>query len=433
MPNRKASTRRLAPNATLHRRGSRTQASGPRRSEGTLSQSPALGTFRSDCDAAIAAIGSAVRALCAAVGADPLRPQDVARAFRINKNLTWKFARVLLAEDSFDAIAMLPGPEGIEIYLRAFADAGAPADAVDALRGAALAFEEVVVRHVGSRAELELVLDGLRRDAQLEASRRLAFRGLSGIVGMQARARVAAQFVVPTQGKPGYSDVAIVAGLAGMRQLRPIGTLPVFRTRNEASGGIRSEPLLPSPDGGCGYLLGEFSSFPNATVRNSIAGDRLVVEIQNGAVGRTGDSDLFFGSVVRGGMCNVRRPGDDFVELLTAVNLPSEHLVSDVFVHRSIPFDGSLTTALHSTVSAPVPEDPSKRDTTRLPIDCGAVVLDDVAGALDVPVVPQYRAMIERILASEGRSADEFRLIRVAMEYPPVPASLVVRWELPAG
>jgi hypothetical protein len=79
-----------------------------------------LGAFRDECDSAVAAIRAASRALCEAVGVDPLRPQDVSRRLGLNKNLTWKFARILVETDALDAATMVPGPEGATIYLRAF-------------------------------------------------------------------------------------------------------------------------------------------------------------------------------------------------------------------------------------------------------------------------------------------------------------------------
>lgn len=80
---------------------------GPR----PASRSPlevALRAFRTDCDDAIQDLRRALLSLARESDSDPLKPQEVSRRFALNKNLTWKFARVLLAPDSFAAIPMLP-------------------------------------------------------------------------------------------------------------------------------------------------------------------------------------------------------------------------------------------------------------------------------------------------------------------------------------
>ena len=100
------------------------------RPEARTPMDAALGAFRTDCDAAIDSLRRAIRDLSVGAGCDPLRPQEVSRRLGINKNLTWKFARILLAPDSLEAIPMLPGNEGVEIYLRAFESSGARVSSV---------------------------------------------------------------------------------------------------------------------------------------------------------------------------------------------------------------------------------------------------------------------------------------------------------------
>ncbi|MFM7259656.1 MAG: hypothetical protein ACKO3W_03545, partial [bacterium] len=99
-----------------------------------LGSGDGIAPFRAECQAALRSLCKAVRTLAADVDVDPLKPQDVARRLKLNKNLTWKFARILLAEDCMDAIPMVPGPEGIDIFARGFERMKAPAGHIDALR-----------------------------------------------------------------------------------------------------------------------------------------------------------------------------------------------------------------------------------------------------------------------------------------------------------
>ena len=394
----------------------------------------ALGAFRTECDAAIEALRAALRALAIESGSDPLRPQEVSRRFGINKNLTWKFARVLLAQDSFEAIPMLPGPEGVEIYLRAFEAVRIPVRFTDAVRESMRIFDGVVARHFGDRAQLELVLDGLRLDGNLEASRRMAFKGMSGVFGLRARVRVTAQIITPTPTKDGSADIALIVGLAGLQRLRPIGALPLLRAGGTSANGMPApEPLVCStgsdaPD----YLLRDFSSFPNATVNTkSASGGRFALELSEGPLGRIGESDLFFATITRGAISLTQRGGDAKCNLITSVSIPAEAFASDLFVHKSVRGLESMRMSIHSTLAQPLTDDEQQQQATVLPIDAAPLAVEELASGYGILGVPRYEEMIGRAFAAMGQDPAEFRLFRVALAYPPAPSALLTRWDLP--
>src|SRR5215471_507782 len=83
--------------------------------------------------------------LYGAVGADPTAPQDVARRYGLNRNLTWKLSRVINASGPFASLNHLPGYQGLELAIGAFESAGASREAVEQLRAAVRRFTEVVL------------------------------------------------------------------------------------------------------------------------------------------------------------------------------------------------------------------------------------------------------------------------------------------------
>ena len=334
---------------------------------------------------------------------------------------------------------MLPGPEGVVIYLRAFETAGVGPDLVDQLRKAVAGFDAMVTRHFGDRGEFELVLDGLRAGANLEQSRRLAFRGSAGVFGMQAGARVTAQIISPCRTDPDFADLTMVVGLVGLRRLRPIATLPVFRSLVSTGSAIApARPLMSgAEDGPPDFLVRDFSSFPEAGVTRAEADGKLTISLDNGPIGRIGEADLFFASVLER---SYRRENDgcddDFAQFITAITIPSEYLVSDLFVHRSIDCQDSLDASMFGSLAGPAAHDAAAREPTRIPIDCTPVIHDELGGPdraklLEVASAPNYVPMIERAFSALGEDPSDYRLIRVAMAYPPMPASLIVRWRLP--
>jgi hypothetical protein len=399
---------------------------------------------RQELSEAVLSIQAAILALNQSVGLDALRPQEVSRAVKLNKNLTWKCARVLLADDAFDAIPMLPGPEGIEIYLRGFAAAGAPPDRLESARLALERFDAVAERHFGGRPELDAALDGLRRDANLEQSRRAAFRANSTIFGVQAAARITVQIVEPpcraTQGPrlgEFVSNISMIVGLAGIRRLRPIPGLPVFRAAlSQSDAPLPIRPLMDAGrdarDGaeGAGFLLQEFSSFPNANLRTTKKDGRVHVELLDGPIGRLGEASMFFGTVLEQSFSLHRSESDTAAELITVVSIPAERFVNDIYIHKDVPGVQALEASWHSILAGPLSADEEQRENTRLPIQTRLLSVD----AADAPAmkdIPAFDALRDSAFAARGLRREDFRLFRIALEHPAAPSALLVRWELP--
>lgn len=420
---RPSRSRRAAVRAGGVRGGGRATSSdrGLARSLGDASLAP----FRLECDAAIEPLRLALRSLAQSAGCDLLRPQEVSRSLGLNKNLTWKIARLLGAGDSFEAISMMPGTEGIEIFLRAFAAARVDAARVEAARGAFAALEQVIARHFGDRGQLELMLDAVRSDGNLENSRRLAFRGMSGVFGVQAKVRLTAQIISPST-DPEHADISLILGLVGLQRLRPRGRLPVFKW---TAGADRSRPSPLFPSGSEDeFLVREFSSFPSSKIQSSSEGGRHVVELSEGPLGKLGAADLYFGSIARAVMQRRGTPENDFTEFVTAISVPAESLVSDLFVHESVGGLETLETSVHSILAQPLAADVAGRDASQLPLDAEAEVIEDLAEGFGLPAVPRYEEMIGRAMGVLGQDLRDHRLVRVAMPFPPVPAALLVRW-----
>jgi hypothetical protein len=66
----------------------------------------------------------------------------------------------------------------------------------------------------------------------------------------------------------------------------------------------------------------------------------------------------------------------------------------------------------------------------RLPIQCEPVAIEDFERAMQLPRVARYGEIIRDALAALGRDASEFHIFRVALDYPPMPSALLVRWDL---
>src|SRR5262249_14391982 len=150
------------------------------------------------------------------IGADPGKPQDVSRALRVNKTLAWNVARLLQAEDSLAAVSHVPGASSLEKVIQAGARNGADAETVAKAREAVADFRGMISAHAGDRPTLDLIIDGARSTkSPLELSRKLAFRGNSGLYGVQARTHFQCNFIAPNWEDPSKLDMVAVRALVG--------------------------------------------------------------------------------------------------------------------------------------------------------------------------------------------------------------------------
>src|SRR5215471_18956128 len=114
-----------------------------------------------DCREVLQALRGQLIELYSAAGLDPGQPQEVARRLGLNKNLTWKVSKIINAADGLSAIQHVPGAAGMEILLTGLESAGASRRNIDAVHEALERFDQVVERHAGDRAHLDLILDSM--------------------------------------------------------------------------------------------------------------------------------------------------------------------------------------------------------------------------------------------------------------------------------
>ncbi|MFI4853640.1 MAG: hypothetical protein ACIAQF_01520 [Phycisphaerales bacterium JB065] len=390
--------------------------------------------FDEHCRRSVDGLRSALLELYRAVGADPSRPQDVSRQYKVNRNLAWKVSRIIGSAEPFEAVPMIPGPGGLDILMEAMSNAGAPSAAVERVRKAVDEFDRMIEVHTGDRNQLELVIDSMGRgDDATEMSRKLAFRGNSGVWGIQAGVRVTAHFLAPSPTTPGMLDLAMIGGLTRVCRLRPIERWPVFQIRqyfddgSNAFGNSRT-PLEPVPgeDASDPWLMRSCCSGTIPQIHLSQRGDTILYEIGEGPVGRTGQFSCMFGFADIAAVPRYRDDQNSVGELISSVTVPSEALLFDLFVHRdlveamspSVAMHGTLGGALDSVGSVELPIPETFRD-----LGFGAMI--------DTPLVDNYAAAVTAAMSRLGRNPTEFRCLRLLVEHPPMSSRVVARYDLP--
>lgn len=377
--------------------------------------------------------------LYAAIEADVEAPQDVARRFGLNRNLTWKLSRVITAEDPFAALNHLPGNQGITLALQAIEKGGAPRAAVSQVERALEEFQRVVEAHADDRAQLELTLEAaglLAREAGFESGRELAFRGNSAIWGVQAKTRLSFAVLGPNKSDESLCDIAHVGGIIGVRRLRPQTEWRLFHIQQHDETGtamaqlFRPQPLEPGePDGMPGLISGFSSpSVPHIDIRRHSSGVEFMLPA--GPVGKSGVFDAFIGFAVRN-LPRYRNAENPSGSIATLVSMPYERSVSDILIHRKLLPTGGLSAKLygfpHGVLDTPV----AQTVKNELPMTERIVQLAGSPPAVAMSHVPRYGQLLNHVMKRMEWNASEFVGYRLVMDHPPMSSKIVLKWDLP--
>jgi hypothetical protein len=391
-------------------------------------------TFEAHFRRAFQGLRSALIELFVATEADPSVPQEVARRFGLNRGLTWKVSRIAAAAEPFEVYPQIPGTAAIAILLRAFKKAGADREHLEAVSSAFVEFDRMVELHAGDRATLELMVEsyaaGQGRFESLETSRKLAFRGNSGIRGLQAKARIRTTVLSPSADDSDLLDTIQISGMIQLRRFRSNASWPLFVKRNFNDDGSALEdtlqPLFPGSEG-TDYLLPEFCSLPLPEIR-VVACDRgNTYELGEGPVGNSGSVDLLYGSISKRFASRFRDGVNEYGECFAEINAPVEHLLFDLIVHEELAERVEVETKLlQGEESRPR----LGRQAVELPCPEQAQDLGNARQAASTQRMPRYRAMLESVFERVGWDLDRYRIFRLEMKYPPLPSVVLLRFPL---
>lgn len=398
-------------------------------------------TFESHLDRSVQTLRGALTELIAGADASPNLPQIISRDFGLNKNLTWKIARTIAAVDSFSAVQHIPGATGMEIFIKGFEKAGVEESRVEAARNAMREFDRVIDTHMGDRATLELVLDsmGVGGDAgQLEMSRRLAFRGNSGIWGVQARVMSTLCILAPNKDDPTKLDVALIGGFVGFRRLRPGASWPLFKVGRYHDDGTpvatsanSEEAVDPGFEDGAGLkMMPAFCSGAVPEIEAVVGTKSTSYSIGPGPVGNTGVFDCFFGNISRACGNRYRTEDDQVSDLFSVISAPVETLLFDVIVHRDLGFMRNAELAVYARPTGNTAPTANHDESTRLPISEKVKRLGDQPPVVATPLIPRYKALVQTVFDRAEWNPSDFFGLRVTLKYPPMPSIVVLGAQL---
>jgi hypothetical protein len=371
---------------------------------------------------------------------DIRRAADVQQCLGIDKTLAWQVFKFAAANNAIVAGAGLPGSAALATFLKTAGRKGVSPDSVRGARSALEDFDRLVTEHAGDRKTFDVLLGGLAGEdgEQIDLpSRRQAFHCTSRFMGVQARARFGCMALHPgTSGELG--DIVVVSGYIDLRWLRATHApfvINTFRTTDTDDVQRRApvhQPLdleAAKPSGVS--FLSQFCSQPLPRIREHTNAHKfLVTELVGDGVGKRSSVTYVTGELIRGVGERFRDEHNQYLRHYRMVRVPSETHITDVLIH-----DGMIGKAkgeafvLGDFRCTDGSVDGRERDL--LPIKCEVEHLGRGVDVMSTRDVPRYAEMMRYAFDHVGWNAEKFDVYRCRLEYPVLPSTVVVQFDLP--
>ncbi len=374
----------------------------------------------------------ALLAALAGASADPTRPQEMSRRLGLDKSLAWKISRVVQSTDSHTAMRHMPGDAGFDILLQALLKAKVEVAGLKRVKASLDAYRATVRAEIGDKPTVELVIDALPggEQSRLAVSRKLAFRGNSGIWGVQARVRVNTLFLAPNAEDPTIVDAAQVGGWVDFRRVREDAEWVLFRRSAYHHGGVPNpeEPIDQSSGDNQAMLMRAFCSAGLPLITAIPDQNKMAYVLGKSQVGNSGIFSCFFGSIIRKLGSAYATREDKTADFTAMISAPVENLLFDLVIHKDCPFKAEPEINLFGMLQPNV-NLATGRD--RLPIAGSKMQLGGRPPVMATPLVGEYAALTSQVYERCSWNPADFTGLRYQLEYPPFPSTVIMSLKLP--
>lgn len=357
------------------------------------------------------------------------------RALGLKRQLGWRAYTVATATDLASALEAMPRRAGWRLVLAALRKTRCPEARVHALNEKADAMLALLESGRINRAMLRSLaagrLDSPRETAALLKARRATREGSEQIHGIRCSAQLGAYVIGPADAA-GWVDIVTLMEYDALQRLRPGPAIAVKAVNrmwhSEWKESRTSRPL--GSDTGRGGLVSDLST-PDVWERNlrlkAVEG-RSIIQFEAGGAGSVSPVHLVFAEhIERGGTVG---KAEDLVDLLLAVNVPSEFCVFEAWVHRSHHRITDPVAALQGTLNP--------MGSFADMVGVAPLALEAQAGEIkDVPLPRSLRAAgtvhaqaLDRVAMVFGAPLADFVGFRVIVPDAPIGSRVHLRWRM---
>lgn len=369
---------------------------------------------------------------------EPLRPTKLAADWGLNQTLCTRLLQALREHDPVFALRRLPSPGSLRGVLAIARSKSIPPEVIREAEHTVVQFERLIDRVGGAKSSLDTLiarrLDDSREKNEQNA-KQMIFRGMTGLLGVEARASVIMCFAFPGT-DPDRIDELAVHGYHRLRRLRPelplmLGTREMLPDCEDQEGALLQTLCDGNVDAdGKTTALLDFCTnpFPDIEVRRESG--RLLYALPAQPDQVEGELDLFFASLHKN--ADPRAATDDHPRARYAYipHNPSRQLVFDVFVHEDL-WPGVEPELILARVGNPAAPDLLAHSLDRADFVESVQSLGRSLSAFSTPHYPRYGDLVRSIHTEMGWQADSFRLYRCTVRYPVVGLWYTIQFRLP--
>lgn len=345
-----------------------------------------------------------------------MRPTDIARRLDASRVMVGRVLRAIEKKDAIEILTSIPGPETLRQIMRAAEGTGVSSGHVQLAIWAIDSFDHLIRDQFGTRAAMSAALSvehADQRERFEQASRYQAFKGMSQVLGVEAKLWLTCMMMTPSKISKDGIDVSTIHGATGLRRLRPDTSVNfVYGTPPKYISG-RQIPERLDLD-----LSPYFSNTPaplNVVEENGQIVNTFAPEVG----GKDATYDMLAGVYVPDGSNRYAAPGRTCRGTVVIPDVPVVSLVSDVILHGDI-FEGITPELLvYNTMGkggADI-EDP-KRFIDRVDTNHKIIEIDQGISNLEIHEVPKYKQMVKYLCDQTGNSPKDFRVHRLKIQYP---------------
>lgn len=358
------------------------------------------------------------------------RAKDVADQFGLHAKLGWQLWNVAYSHP-LTTFRYLPNAHGIKVWRTSALHRNVPAELINGFEQAVENLRTIIDLHAEDREMFEILVDSQSdpRDEEAELRwRRQAFTGNSYTFGVRAKCMLASGILYPSK-TPNYFSMVRFLGLTDLVQIRsnvrwPFAHLVVEQVDKTSTTPDR-EPLTET--GGTVPLMTEFCSDPLPPVERRTEGAAIRDELLPGQVGQMGASTIVTGEILHDVGPSHGIVGGETAHFGTGIRTPSELLILDHIVHKSLFPEAQRELRVYSELISSTTRD----DRDRLIVSERLQHLGRGLLRVRTGDVPRYADLLTLAFEKIGLDPNDFDVFRVRMRYPPMPVSVMVRHTLP--
>jgi hypothetical protein len=397
-----------------------------------------LSKFHREAENALAKLQESLCEILEDVGEPSrIRPVDVSDRLQIDMNLAWKIIRMVNTTDLFSIGRYLPGRRALATFGRKSVEAGASEQARQRLLEASRGIDGLAAKWAGSRRNLELMLAALSTEEKTGNDllhRRKAFEGNCYIFGVHSEIQLSTCILAKSATDPGMVDICRVRGQAGLSRTGPdvpwrLPTTGILDANGNLKTTPRREFLFPVKPGepplARDFCSQNLPGFGTVTDRDGKTSYYLVGQ----EPGKPGAVDIFTAEVMRMSGPLYGAGPNEGLALNNSLRTPARRAVVEVYIpadfHES-GYEAQLWSLLYPArdVTGMTPGDRLALS-EEITVQQSGFIKEPSAG------MPAYVPLLESCFAGLKLETSEYRLLRIELDYPPIPTSLDLVIELP--